>query len=115
MHYKTDFVSAEIQSYLSKFEYRIATLEAAIGDNYPFDAEKMNGRKNIIYSKNADIQKMIELNINIVSLANNHIFDLGLDGFKNTISLLDKYNILYCGAGLNIVEASKTGRHNISK
>lgn len=107
LHYKTDFVSAEIQSYLSKFEYRIATLEAAIGDNYPFDAEKMNGRKNIIYSKNADIQKMIELNINIVSLANNHIFDLGLDGFKNTISLLDKYNILYCGAGLNIVEASR--------
>jgi|GEM_PF-6979676 len=72
LHYKTDFVFEEIQSYLSKFEYRIATLEAAIGDNYAFDAEKMNGRKNIIYSKSFNIQKIIELNINIVSLANNH-------------------------------------------
>lgn len=107
LHYKNDFASAEITSYLNGFRYRIATLETAIGDNFSFDSEKMNGRMNIIYSKNSDISKVLELNINIVSLANNHVFDLGVDGYKNTIKILDDHNILYCGAGLNIEEASR--------
>lgn len=107
LHYKNDFASDEIKSYLNGFKYRIATLETAIGDDSNFDSEKMKGRMNIIYSKNSDISKVIELNINIVSLANNHVFDLGVDGFKNTIAILEKNNILYCGAGLNIEEASR--------
>ncbi len=52
LHYKNDFASDEIKSYLSSFKYRIATLETAIGNDFPFDSEKMNGRMNIIYSNN---------------------------------------------------------------
>ena len=107
LHYKKDFASDDIKSYLSDFKYRIATLETAIGDDFPFDYEKMNRRMNIIYSKNSDISKVVELNINVVSLANNHVFDLGVDGFKNTVAILEKHNIVHCGAGLSIDEASK--------
>jgi len=102
-HYCTD----EMKEYLAGFDLRVATLEVAIGDNLPFDEVKMKGRQNIIYSKNESIQKIVELNINIVSLANNHIFDLGFEGFENTIGLLEKNNILYCGAGRNLEEASR--------
>jgi len=36
-----------------------------------------------------------------LSLANNHIFDFGIDGLVNTQSILKKYSIKYFGAGLN--------------
>lgn len=48
--------------------------------------------------KSFDIIK--EANINIVSLANNHMFDYGPDAFIDTIKLLDKNRISYFGAGL---------------
>lgn len=105
--YQDKYCSEELKQYLSEFDLRVATLEVAIGDNLPFDEVKMKGRQNIIYSKNESIDRIVELNINIVSLANNHIFDLGLEGFKNTVELLKKNGILYCGAGLNLAEASR--------
>lgn len=45
--------------------------------------------------------------INAVSLANNHILDYEYEAMFETISLLDKKNILHAGAGGNIEEASK--------
>ena len=107
LHYQNDFLSDDVNKYLKKFDFRIATLESAIGDNLSFDQVKMNDRMNIIFSKDSDVQKLVDLNINIVSLANNHIFDLGIEGFINTVDLLKKYKINYCGAGLDIHEASK--------
>ena len=43
----------------------------------------------------------------MVSLANNHIFDYGVEGFIDTVGFLKEQKIFYCGAGLNIKEASK--------
>ena len=105
--YQDRFYTDSIKEYLSGFDLRVATLEVAIGDNISFDEIKMKGRCNIIYSKNESIAKIVELNINIVSLANNHIFDLGFEGFENTIKLLGENKICYCGAGRNIEEARR--------
>lgn len=105
--YQERYCTDEMKEYLAGFDLRVATLEVAIGDNLPFDDVKMKGRQNIIYAKNDSIEKIVDLNINIVSLANNHIFDLGFDGFENTIKLLEKNNIQYCGAGRNLEEASR--------
>lgn len=44
---------------------------------------------------------------NILSLANNHIFDYGYEGFEDTVSLLKENNISYFGAGKNLEEARK--------
>lgn len=46
-------------------------------------------------------------NINIANLANNHIRDFGDSGLEETISVLDKANILHVGAGMNESEARK--------
>lgn len=107
LHYQSRFYTDDIKKYLKDFDLRIGTLKVAIGDNIPFDEEKMKGRMNIIYCKNNDIQKLLDMNINIVSLANNHIFDLGIEGLENTQRILSKNNIKYCGAGKNIKEASE--------
>lgn len=41
------------------------------------------------------------------SLANNHIFDFGEDGFVDTIDSLAEQGVQHCGAGLNAQEAVK--------
>ena len=41
----------------------------------------------------------------VAALANNHIFDYGVDGFQNTCRTLDKLGMKYFGAGLDDVEA----------
>lgn len=43
----------------------------------------------------------------LITLANNHIMDYGVQGLKDTISWLSKSNIPYLGVGKNIYEAKK--------
>jgi len=105
--YQKEFLSPSTKKYLDSFDLVIGTLETAIGTNIPYDPIKMEGRQNIIYSRDEDFFRLKEMNVGVVSLANNHIFDLGIEGLKNTINILEKNNIQYCGAGLNIKEASK--------
>ena len=47
------------------------------------------------------------LNPSLVTLANNHILDQGVQGLNSTIKLLTTNNIPYVGAGKNIEEARK--------
>ncbi len=107
--YQTDFISSNIKEILYNADFRVGTLECAIGDNIPFDEHKMQMEwgKNIVYARESDFSRIIELGLNLVSLANNHSFDLGVEGLKNTIRLLKENNILFCGAGLNLEEASR--------
>lgn len=105
--YQNEYITKEIKDYLKTFDLRIGTLEAAIGTGIEYDQTKMNGRMNIVYARNEDFFRVVEMGFNVVSLANNHVFDLGVEGLRNTIEILKKHNIQYCGAGLNYEEASK--------
>lgn len=98
---------------LMSADLRVATLECALGpgekDGFSFDEEKMARPdwRNIIWAPDECINRLKELHIDVVTIANNHIFDLGEKGLMNTIRLLDENGIKHCGAGANIVEASK--------
>lgn len=48
-----------------------------------------------------------EMGINLLTLANNHIYDFGETAFNDSIDALNKYNIPYIGAGKNIEEAKE--------
>lgn len=48
-----------------------------------------------------------DMGADIVSLANNHVFDYGEDAFYDTLDNLKKAGIPYIGAGRNIEEAKK--------
>jgi poly-gamma-glutamate synthesis protein (capsule biosynthesis protein) len=52
-----------------------------------------------------NVAGLVHAGIDIVSLANNHIIDYGLDGLQETQSVLDSNHILYSGAGANSYEA----------
>ncbi len=105
--YQKSYISPELQTYLDSFDFRIGTLEAAIGNGFSYDPAKMKGRANIIYARNEDFFRVKEMGFDVVSLANNHIMDLGEDGLKNTIRILKDNGIQYCGAGINAEEASR--------
>lgn len=102
----TDYVSHEVLKVLQDADIRVGTLETAIGNEPNFNDEKMKRKGDVIYAKDEDLNKLKQLDINIVSLANNHYFDLGIDGAKHTIQLLDELGIKHIGAGNNIQEAS---------
>lgn len=103
----TDPLTEEIQDLVKNANLVVGTLECAIGDELDFDPEKMKGRANIIYSPTAASLLLCRMQFDIVSLANNHIFDLGLDGLNSTVQFLQANNIQYTGAGKNIKEALK--------
>lgn len=103
----------KVMDVLMSADLRVATLECALGpgetDGYTFDEEKMARPdwRNIIWAPDKCINRLKELHIDVVTIANNHIFDLGEKGLMNTIRLLDENGIKHCGAGANIDEASK--------
>ena len=105
--YQDHYITLELLDYLKSFDFRIGTLEAAIGTDLPYDPVKMAGRQNIVYARNEDFFRVKEMGFDVVSLANNHVWDLGEEGLRNTIKVLQENGIKYCGAGLNIEEASR--------
>ncbi len=53
------------------------------------------------------VETLIVGNIDVVSLANNHILDFGVEGLQETIETLDNAEIKHVGAGRNISQAKK--------
>lgn len=51
------------------------------------------------------LQGIVDAGIDIVSLANNHMLDQGVEGMQDTIKNLDEYGIKHMGAGNNDTEA----------
>lgn len=45
-----------------------------------------------------------EMGIDLVTLANNHVYDFGEEAFNDTLEYLEQYKIPYIGAGRNIEE-----------
>lgn len=105
--YQDEYIAPALQKYMQSFDFRIGTLEAAIGTHLQYDPIKVMGRQNIIYARDEDFFRVKEMGFDVVSLANNHVWDLGEEGLKNTIRILKDNGIKYCGAGMDIEEASK--------
>lgn len=82
-------------------DIRIANLEHAIGTGDPIP------KKSTLHSPPKAIEYLKELSIDAVSLANNHIHDLGPSGITETVTRLQSAGIDCFGAGKSIQEAAK--------
>lgn len=100
-------VSCDIEKKMSQADVVVGTLETAVGNIPSFFEEKMKRLGDVIYVEDQDLFRLKKLHVDIVSLANNHFYDLGYEGAIHTLNLLDQLGIKYCGAGRNIEEASK--------
>ena len=81
---KSPFISDKVMAYLALGDIRVGTLECAIGNSPDFIEEKMNKYGDVIYAPDEDLKRLKEMNINLVSLANNHFFDLKASGAFHT-------------------------------
>ena len=105
--YQDAYIDGGLLSYLKQFDFRVGTLECGVGEGLPFDEAKMARTGSIVFARNEDLARLVELGIDVVSLANNHAFDLGLEGFENAVRQLDALGIKHCGAGHDRDEAKK--------
>lgn len=84
---------SEASEYLSQFDYVIGNLEL------PFlkSGQAIGAKSAYLKSDPKNIALLEYLNINIVTLANNHIYDFGHPGVESTINLLERHNIKHFG------------------
>ena len=87
-------VSLAVQSLLDKGDIRVGTLECAIGNAPVFIKEKMIRSGDVIYAQDIDLKRLVDLKINLVSLANNHFFDLTDAGAVHTRGMLDRKSVV---------------------
>ncbi len=103
---KTEYATEEVRSALNTADIRVGNFECAVEITRP-EGKKYAAGGNTIFVKTEDVYRLSDLGIDIVSIANNHIFDLGPEGAYKAMEVLDQLGIRYCGAGRNITEARK--------
>jgi hypothetical protein len=96
----SELISEELQQHFASVEHVIVNLEAPI----------LNERSQSNITKTGPSLQMLakvinplfqEFKISIVTLANNHIFDFGINGLKDTIENLNSSSIRKVGAGMS--------------
>lgn len=108
LHGRTEpYVSEQVLQYLGDADLRVGTLECAIGDGATLLDEKMRRYGDIIFAPSSDLPRLKELRMDVVSLANNHFFDLRAEQALQTLEQLDALGIRHCGAGRNLAEAAR--------
>ena len=98
----TSIVSADLIDLLKSYDVTVA--------NHEFAASTRGKKLNKAYTyrgnpENVNIYHMI--GVDFVSLANNHVYDYGLDAFLDTIQTMIDYGMDFAGAGKNLAEASE--------
>ncbi|MBD3249156.1 hypothetical protein GF336_03865 [Candidatus Woesearchaeota archaeon] len=107
---KADYVIYNLEGLIRKKNksYNLALRSNTVKNIFLKSLLKITGKEQPIVSSDADIISLLRLNKNtIVTLANNHIKDLGYKGYKNTVDILDQNKIQYIGAGENNRKASE--------
>lgn len=109
LYYGYDYIAEDIlkmSEYIKANDISVVlNLEGAVTKNKSFLIKK-RGEHLAQSIKIIDVLKL--LNVKGVSISNNHIYDFGEQGLKDTINILKKNGIKYCGAGLSKEEAKKS-------
>jgi poly-gamma-glutamate synthesis protein (capsule biosynthesis protein) len=91
LHIKDYFLDAK--RILENYDYVIGNLETPFCNS----CEPFGYKSAHIFADEENVELLKYLNVNIVNLANNHIFDCGLEGYRSTKKILDKNFIEYFG------------------
>ena len=82
-------------------DLRVSNLEHPINDDSYIE------NKSTLFANSSSLGVLRDINLNVASLANNHIQDKGDRGIASTINYLNENNIISFGAGNSISEAEK--------
>lgn len=94
-------LSAGVCDLFASCDLVLANLECTLPGGPPVPTEPR------VFTSDRQIQSLAESGIRCVSLANNHAFDAGDEGFTNLTGRLDELGISWFGAGLDLAEAAR--------
>lgn len=100
---KEYLIGNELANQLNRYDYTLFNLEVPLTDiNSPIKKCGPN-----LIAPESSINGLKEINPHFFTLANNHIYDQGLNGLNTTIKLLKDKQIDYAGCGNNINDIKK--------
>ncbi len=102
---KNDFaeVLGEIKGVVDKVDYSIVNFECPVSNGAEKPIQK-HGPKLCCSIDGIEALKWV--GFNCITLANNHFYDYGDEGVKNTVDACNKNMIDYVGGGINLEKAS---------
>ncbi|MDD4089882.1 MAG: CapA family protein [Tissierellia bacterium] len=101
-----NLIDKSVQDLFSKADYRIVNLEAPITDDRSENKIIKTG-PHLRMSEETAISVLNQLNIDGVTLANNHILDYGTKGLLDTFDTLKSKEVAYVGSGTNLKDAAR--------
>lgn len=104
-HRGQDLVDSSLKELFLNADFRIINQEAPITGNTPINKILKTG-PHLRTSAETTLPFLQQLDVDMVTLANNHILDYGEQGLTNTFNTLKKNQINYVGAGNNLREAA---------
>lgn len=99
------FISENLKKSICDCDYSICNFEAPIETDGMKPIKKAGPR---IFQSRESIKYLKNSGFNIVSLANNHIYDYGQSALTNTIEEFIKNEIIFIGGGRDFEESYKT-------
>lgn len=107
----TDLIEDKIKEIFHRAHFNILNLESPL-TNCDDSFKIMKTGPNLKADPRC-VQVLNYLNIDLVTLANNHIFDYGSKGLDDTLKICQQNLIKYIGAGSNIDDAAKYLIHEV--
>lgn len=98
-----DLIGEKLVNLFQNADFRIANLELPLVNKHsPIHKCGPN-----LMAPTDTVKAYQELHVDLVTIANNHIMDQGIEGLRSTCSVLDSVGIAHVGAGDSLQEALK--------
>lgn len=113
-----DLIDHSIEKLFSEADYRLVNLEVPVTEHNPKNKILKTG-PHLRTSENSVLPTLQKLNVDLVTLANNHILDYGEKGLNDTLEFCQNSNIDSIGVGknrsfANTAKRIELGDHKIS-
>src|SRR5690554_5738568 len=103
--YQAFQINDEVKELFANSDFNIVNLEAPVTES---TSKILKTGPHLKSDKKSTIEVLKDLNINLCTLANNHVLDYGEQGVLDTLNFCKENNIQTVGAGKNKEEASRT-------
>lgn len=106
--YNNDYshIMSNVKNIFENDDYTIVNLETTFTESN-FKADKGSGVAYHFKGPKEYVNILTSSSIEGVTVSNNHIYDYGEEGFKDTIDTLRENNLDYCGEGYKILKEIK--------
>ena len=98
-----NLLSTEILEFFNNADHVVANVEGPL-----YKGEDIGNRGVFFHPMDPDVSDVLEkINVDVYSIANNHIMDVGIEGLLSTIDIAKKKGCQTIGAGINEEKASE--------